>query len=88
MEEKDSNLRRQSRQISQSDPFGRSGTLHGYFPDFCLLGALEWWREKHSNLEGRAVRIYSLIPWRSGTPPKCGPHTTRSGKVVNPFGCD
>ena len=57
----------------QSDPFGRSGNPStGYFPDFCLLGALEWWREKDSNLRRQSRQIYSLIPLAArGTPPKC-----------------
>ena len=57
----------------QSDPFGCSGNPStGYFPDFYLLDALEWWREKDSNLRRQSRQIYSLIPLAAREPlPKC-----------------
>src|SRR5690606_39007107 len=70
--EKDSNLRRQSRQIYSLIPLAAREPLHGVFPDFYLLDALEWWREKDSNLRRQSRQIYSLIPLAAREPlPKC-----------------
>ncbi len=67
----------------QSDPFGRSGTPpRGIF----LIVALEWWREKDSNLRRQSRQIYSLIPLAAREPlPKCEAHTNRSSLFVNPL---
>ncbi len=67
----------------QSDPFGRSGTPpRGIF----LIIALEWWREKDSNLRRQSRQIYSLIPLAAREPlPKCEAHTNRSLGFVNPL---
>ncbi len=69
--EKDSNLRRRSRQIYSLIPLATRESLHGIFAYCLALSAVKaakrhshkrWWREKDSNLRRRSRQIYSLIP--------------------------
>ena len=79
---KDSNLRRQSRQIYSLIPLAAREPLHGVFS---WLFALEWWREKDSNLRRQSRQIYSLIPLAARESLlKCGANTTRIFRFVNP----
>ncbi len=64
----------------QSDPFGRSGT-----PPRDTSCALEWWREKDSNLRRQSRQIYSLIPLAAREPlHKCGADISRFFSLVKP----
>ena len=96
--EKDSNLRRLSRQIYSLIPLATREPLRAFLYHLLYFYTLtlfvgnghyqqvqqrKWWREKDSNLRRRSRQIYSLIPLATREPLlNCGRHS-----MHKPFVC-
>ena len=89
VEEKDSNLRRQSRQIYSLIPLAAREPLHGVLPILFTTGAVT----ALEMVEGEGFEPSKAEPsdlqsdpfGHSGTLHKCEAHTNRSAGVVNPL---